>query len=161
MSGPRDRELVAAVFEAKRFEKESEALGCATLLLSGARPFEGMRFGGLARTLNGQIHRGHYLFAARGRKLVGYAGWALCAEEVGRAWAEGRYHLSHEESVDGNCFVGLTWYGESPRINFFLMRQCRTLYPGVKVFGRREYGDGRPPRPMEWVNPTRGAQASE
>jgi hemolysin-activating ACP:hemolysin acyltransferase len=160
MSGAADREPAAPPLESKRFEKPTEALGCATLLLSTARPFDRMRFGALARALNGQIHRGHYLFAAQGRRLVGYVGWALCTEEVGRGWAHGRYRPSHEDCLAGDCFVGLTWYGESPRITFFLMRRCRALYPGVKVFGRREYGDGRPPRPMEWVNPVPSSEGS-
>jgi hemolysin-activating ACP:hemolysin acyltransferase len=109
-------------------------------------PFDGFNFGTFVRALSGQIHRGHYLFTVKDGDLAGYAGWAMCTEEVARAWVEGRRNPSFEECASGDCWVGMTFYAATREANFYQARRCRRLYPNCKVFWNRQYADGRPKR---------------
>ena len=143
---------------AQRFDSDVEALGFAVTLLGQVEPFKTFPFGAQVGTLAGQIHRKHYLFAARGRELVGYAGWALCEEDVARAWSQSAGTPTYEQSLAGDCFVGMTWYADTSQVNRFLVRECRRQYPNCKVFGKRSYADGRETRPIEWFNRIEGVE---
>ncbi|MDP6344566.1 MAG: hypothetical protein QF578_24570 [Alphaproteobacteria bacterium] len=68
-----------------RAENDMVALGVAANMLIAAPPFDGMRARDLIGTLLGQISRRHYVFTVQGDQILGYAGWALCAEDIGRA----------------------------------------------------------------------------
>lgn len=133
------------------------ALGNAINLLRTATPFSTYRFGVFSSVLWGQIVRKHYVFTLSGRQLVGYFGWALCDEKVARAWVEEDYVPTHEECLDGDCFVGATFYAKTREVTFFQIRHVRRLYPNVKAFGRRDYGELPGPmggrlRPMNTFN---------
>lgn len=116
------------------------ALGHAVNLLRHRKPFASYHFGRLSSVLMGQIRRGHYLFTFDGERPVGYAGWALCEEQVARAWIERRHVPSFAECDGGDCVVGITFYAETTEVCRFQARWCRGLYPGAKVYGLRDYG---------------------
>jgi hypothetical protein len=51
--------------------------------------FARLPFGHWARVLIGQINRRHYLFVARGKTLVGFAGWAFATRDKAESWIAG------------------------------------------------------------------------
>jgi len=115
-------------------------------------PYASYRFGRFARTLAGQIERGHYLFAVRGKQIVGYVGWAMCEETVARAWVEGRHTPSFEECRGGDCTVLMTWHAVSRDVVMFLARELRKAYPNHKAIFSRQYVGGKPRRVGEIFN---------
>jgi len=125
----------------RQLSEETTALGQAVNLLRRKKPFSSYPFGRFANVLTGQIRRRHYLFTFEENIPVGYVGWALCNEEAARAWIENRQVPSFAECCDGNCWVGITFYAESPKICQAQVRHLKKLYPGYKVFGIRDYGD--------------------
>ena len=107
-----------------RAQSDMVALGIAANMLHNSPPFDGLSAKDFIGTLLGQISRKHYVFTMRGEEILGYAGWALCSEEIGRAWAEGRYKPKYEESVDGPCVTVLTFYADTPEATWFQARSC-------------------------------------
>ncbi len=139
-----------------RHPNQVQALGMAVNLLRNVEPFSAYAFGPFVSNLMGQIRRRHYVFTLPGKRVVGYAGWALCDPEVAEAWLERRRTPSYEECVDGECVVFLTFYTATPEAFKFQARYLRNLYPNRKVTWRRDYGDRR--RGVRVVN--RAAQGS-
>lgn len=119
---------------------EPTALGQAVNLLRRHRPFSHYPFGRFSNVLTGQIRRRHYLFAFDEATPVGYVGWALCREEVARAWIENRRVPSFADCRDGDCWVGITFYAERRAVCFTLIRHLKNQYPGYQVYGIRDYG---------------------
>lgn len=136
-------EPAAQALEVRRHESDIHALGMAVNLLRFAEPFAGYAFGPFAGNLMGQIRRKHYLFTLSGKRVLGYAGWALCTPEVAEAWLAERYTPRFEECLDGPVFVGLTWFSATPEACFFQARTLRRLFPGQSGLWRRDYGDRR------------------
>ncbi len=137
-----------------QFADAAEALGRAVNLLQRVEPFASYHFGRFASVLQGQVRRRHYVFAVAERNPVGYAGWALCDEDVARAWLEWQRVPRMDECVDGACLLGLTFYAIDQRTCLLLSRYCRAQYPGKSVFGIRDTGDRERPAILN-VNPGR------
>jgi hemolysin-activating ACP:hemolysin acyltransferase len=135
-----------------RFSDSFVAYAQAVNFLRPVDPYASYRFGGFAGTLAGQIERGHCLFAVRGNQVVGYVGWAMCTEEVARAWVEGRHTPSYEECNSGDCVVVMTWHAVSKGVVSFLARELRKVYPNRKAIFSRQYANGRPGRLGEVYN---------
>ena len=132
-----------APLEASRVPNPNEAFGLAVIALSGVPPFSEYDFGAFGQQLFGQIHRGHYLFAVRGDRVLGYVGWGLCEEATARAWLEGERRLSSDDCAGGACVLVMTFLAAAPEVTRFLARECRVAYPDRKVVFAREYTDGR------------------
>lgn len=116
------------------------AFGMAVNLLRRSRPFSTYEFGKFSNVLMGEIQRKHYVFAISADRPVGYVGWALCNESIARAWVESRNVPTYRECMEGDCWVGITYYAESTPVCWTLARYCRNLYPELKVYGIRDYG---------------------
>jgi hypothetical protein len=132
--------LVRSALSCRQFDDPVTALGQAVDLLRRVQPFASYSFGKLSSVLSGEIKRQHYIFTFDGRTPVGYAGWALCDELIARAWIEERYVPSFADCSNGDSWVGITFYAASKEICLFQARWCRARYPGLKVFGIRDYG---------------------
>lgn len=128
-----------------------DALGRAADVLRRVQPFADYPFGRLSNVLMGQVKRGHCVFTLIDDRVVGYAGWAMCREDIARAWIENRYVPNFAECSDGDCWVGITFYAETREACFFQSRWLRRKYPNAKVLGIRDYGRER--RPTQLTNP--------
>jgi len=126
------------------------AFAQAVHLLSAVEPFASCRFGSYAKVLMGQIKRRHYIFVIEDGFAIGYAGWALCAEPVARAWAEGHVVPAYEDCIDGDSWVGITFHARDRATCWTLARWLRRRYPEFKGFGIRAYGQRR--RRVQLVN---------
>ncbi len=129
--------------ECRRHSSDIHALGMAVNLLRHTAPFSSYAFGPFAGNLMGQIKRQHYVFTLQGKRVLGYAGWALCDPEVAEAWLEGRYMPTFEECEKGACWVGLTWHAATRAACLFQARYLRDRFPKRNGLWRRDYGDRR------------------
>jgi len=138
-----------------RLKDTYKALGLALSVLSKTEPYDRYPFGGLVRTVMGEIQRGHYVLTLEGRRVLGYAGWALCRPETAEAWVAGRAVPCYEDCLNGPCPVLVTFHSKSRAATFRQIRHMRQLYPGARIYFRRDYA-GRS-RSAQVLNLGRGA----
>lgn len=150
-------EVAWQMLQCRQFDDPELALGRAVNILRGVEPFRSYDFGKLSNVLMGQVTRGHYLFTLDEKKLVGYMGWALCQEEIAKAWIERRYIPTFKECNEGDCWVGITIFAATTQVLRFQARACREIYPNFTAYGIRDYGNRR--RSTSTVNRTFGTAA--
>jgi hemolysin-activating ACP:hemolysin acyltransferase len=92
----------------------ARALGTAVSYLMSKPAFARLPFGHWARVLIGQINRPHYLFVARGKTLVGFAGWAFTTRDKAESWIAGVSDPSIEDSKEGEIIVINAWEASTP-----------------------------------------------
>lgn len=126
-----------------QFDDPLYALGRAVDMLRRVKPFAGYDFGRFSNVLMGQIKRRHYVFTTLEGRDVGYAGWALCTEQIARGWIEGRLVPTFAQCDEGDCWVGITFYAETTKVCISQARWCRNRYPNARAFGIRDYGSVR------------------
>jgi hemolysin-activating ACP:hemolysin acyltransferase len=119
------------------------ALGRAVELLRHRAPFVDYKFGTLSNVLMGQIRRGHFVFTEQEQTAIGYAGWALCDEDIARAWIRRERVPTYAQCESGNSWVGITFYAATKQVCFAQARWIREKYPNMKGFGLRDYGKRR------------------
>lgn len=115
---------------------------CAHLMTRPA--FARAPFGHLARSLAGQVNRGHYIFAARGDRTVGFAGWALTSEARAEAWLAGGRGFGDAEAAAGDCIVLNFWQADDAAVTRRLVTHLAATLPGARrLYAKRHYSDGR------------------
>jgi hemolysin-activating ACP:hemolysin acyltransferase len=122
------------------------ALGLAAHFVARQETFSRFPAADLIRTLNGQIHRGQYLFAldvsVKPARVLGYFGWALYGDaEAERFAATGDPPL--EERADGGVLWILTAAAASRTAFFALVKATRALYPTHRVMAIRHKPSGK------------------
>ena len=105
------------------------AFGRAVGHLMTRPAFAAAPFGHIARTLAGQVNRGHYAFVQRGHAIVGFAGWAFVAKPVAEAWLAEERGFADEEARDGDCVVLNFWQADSPEVSRFLVARLIAAHP--------------------------------
>lgn len=119
------------------------ALGLAVNHLMTKPAFARQLFGDWSRILVGQINRKHFYFAADGKQIQGFMGWALATRENAEAWVEGRRGLSFEDSRDGDCLVFNAWAANSFRVHRFMVDEARKVIRDKQtLYFKRYYDDG-------------------
>jgi hemolysin-activating ACP:hemolysin acyltransferase len=106
--------------------------------------FAAAPFGHIARSLAGQVHRGHYAFACRGEETVGFVGWALTSEPIAEAWLAGERGFGSAEGERGDCVLLNFWQADSPAVSRFLIERLTAALPAKRrLYAKRHYPDGR------------------
>lgn len=129
-----------------QFRDGYAALGRAVTYLMTKPAFAAAPFGHWARTLTGQVNRGHYFFVLQGEAdaIVGFLGWAFVPEETALNWVQNRGAVSFSDSVAGDCVVINAWAADSGAANRFILQELRKIGAAKKrVFAKRYYPDGR------------------
>jgi hemolysin-activating ACP:hemolysin acyltransferase len=120
------------------------ALGRAVAHLMTRPAFAEASFGHVARSLTGQVNRGHYAFVCRGDAVVGFAGWALATEPLAEAWLRGERALADAEAATGDCVLLNFWQADTPEVSRFIVARLAQAMPGARrVYAKRHYPDGR------------------
>lgn len=120
------------------------ALGRACAQLMSRPAFARAPFGHVARSLAGQVNRGHYAFVEAGGRSVGFAGWALVSESVAEAWLAGDRGFSDLEARGGDCVVLNFWQADDPAASRLLLAHVAAAVGAARaVYARRHYPDGR------------------
>jgi hemolysin-activating ACP:hemolysin acyltransferase len=120
------------------------ALGLAVAHMFTKPAFGSLPFGEWSRVLVGQINRGHYAFVVDDAKQVqGFAGWGLVTRAKAEAWVEGRYDLTYQDCLEGDCVVFNAWVANSTRAHRFLVDAARKLIKDRQtVYFKRHYKNG-------------------
>jgi hypothetical protein len=116
-------------------------LGLAAHFVSRHDPFSRFPAEELIRTLSGQVHRGHYLFAfdvsLKPARVLGYFGWALYDDAEAERFAATGVPPA-EERADGGSVLWITTAAATSRPAFFaLVKATRALYPTHRVMAIR------------------------
>jgi hemolysin-activating ACP:hemolysin acyltransferase len=119
------------------------ALGRAIAHLMTKPAFARAPFGHIARCLAGQVNRGHYAFAVRGRDVVGFAGWALAERPVAEAWLRGERGFAGLEATRGDCVVLNFWQADTPDVSKFMVQRLAAAVTVGRLYAKRHYPDGR------------------
>ena len=121
------------------------ALGMAVSYLMKEPVFARLPFGQWSRVLVGQVNRGHCLFAMRGERVVGFAGWAITTRDRAEAWLTRNRDFSSAEGRSGDVMLINAWMADDPVVNRFLVRVVRraALQDKVAIYAKRFYQDGR------------------
>jgi hemolysin-activating ACP:hemolysin acyltransferase len=129
---------------AVQVDDPARALGMAVSYLMSKPAFARLPFGHWASVLIGQINRRHYLFAARGKTLVGFAGWAFTTRDKAEAWIAGVSDPSFEDSKEGEIIVINAWEASTPEVHHFLVDAMRKISQVKEmIYFKRFYDDGR------------------
>jgi hemolysin-activating ACP:hemolysin acyltransferase len=141
------RERVAIVVIVKKIPGPWLALGLAARFVAKREPFSRFPAGDLIRTLNGQIQRGHYLFAldtsADPARVVGYLGWALYDNAVAERFAATGVPPSDELATGADVVWILTAVAEDRGAFSALSKHARALYPTHRVMAIRHKSGGK------------------
>jgi len=123
------------------------ALGLAAHFIGGREPFSRFPAGDLVRTLNGQIRRGHYLFAldtaAEPARVVGYLGWALYDNAVADRFIATGVPPADERATEGDVAWILTAAALNRAAFFAMAKAARALYPEHRVIAIRHKAGGK------------------
>jgi hemolysin-activating ACP:hemolysin acyltransferase len=127
----------------RRLDNRLAALGAALRLVAQRPPFATFPAAALARTLQGQIDRGHYLLGLDGQKLGAYLGWAMLSAGVAERLL--RYgDAPHEsECASGDILWLLTVAAADTAVLRAALAAGRRLHPGGRVVAVRRRADGR------------------
>lgn len=121
--------------------------------------FASAPFGHVARCLAGQVNRGHYAFAARGDRVVGFVGWALSGEAHAEAWLAGARGLGDAEAGVGDCAILNFWQADDTEVSRLIVSHLTATLSGVRrLYAKRHYPDGRM-RPLRLDTRRRAALA--
>ena len=76
-------------------------------------------------------------------QVQGFAGWGLVTRAKAEAWVEGRYNLTYQDCLEGDCVVFNAWVADSVRVHRFLVHAARKLIKGKQtLYFKRHYKNG-------------------
>ncbi len=136
----------ASPYQFRRFAPTHEALGVLIDFVATRKPFDQFAAGKLTIALKHQIAGGNHVCAFRGETLVGYCGWLLITQEMGRLWLAKRAELKPVPVEQADALAVSVVCAEDPGVVRGLIRQSRKLNIGRRAFFKREYTDTRPVR---------------
>ena len=121
-----------------------DALGAVLDFLAVEKVFGAMPSNQLVVQVKHQLARKCQICALRGKAMIAYCGWVLITKETGDKWfrdelANFGLPVASPDRADAAALTIVRIL--EPNLVLPLMRECRTLYPGKRVYIRREYGD--------------------
>lgn len=116
-----------------------ESFGAAVDFLSRFEPFSTTQLGSFVRAVRRQILKREHVVALDGEKIVGYAGWLPTTEAAAVAWVTNGGDLRPADREADAAALTTVAVG-NPKVTLGLMRACRELNPGLRIFFRRSYG---------------------
>jgi hypothetical protein len=87
--------------------------------------------------------------------MIGYCGWVLITKEIGDQWFRGEvgpYGLPAAPADQADAGALTIVRIVEPKLVLPLMRECRKLNPGKRVYIRRDYGDRKKPGRQSYVH---------
>jgi hemolysin-activating ACP:hemolysin acyltransferase len=128
---------------AGKIEQPHAALGYVVAYLMTKLAFAKQPFGFWSRVLVGQINRGHYFLMFEGKKVVGFAGWALTTKDKAEDWLNDVRDFTFAESNIGDTLVVNAWAADSTDIHRAMVDHYRTIItPYRSMYFKRAYDDG-------------------
>ena len=139
-------------FESRSFRFSYEAVGIVLDFVADTKPFTRFGCAVLVNAIKDQLRTGHNLYAYRGTKLLGYVGWLLTSEAIGRHWVETQTGLRPVPDDVADAAALTIVRADERQVLRALIRTARRLNPGKQVFFLREYADARSGRRRSVIN---------
>jgi len=139
----------------RRLPLASGTLGAVLDFLSRDKFFGAIPLGRLVPAIRNQLDQQRHVCALRGKVIVGYCGWVLMTREMGEKWLKGeaRFDVAGIPADQADAGALTIVRIAEPKLVLSMMRACRKLNPGRRVFFRREYLDRtRPSKMMSVAN---------
>lgn len=125
----------------RKFKPGFEALGLFADFIAAEPPFGDFKARKLLAALRYQLSQGCHVAGFEGDRLVAYCGWLLTSLEIGEAWLRADGSLTTIQPAQANA-AALTIVRIPDRKNVLpMIRACRTINPGKRVFFKRNYDD--------------------
>jgi hypothetical protein len=121
------------------------SLGLVCDFVSRFPPFDTFEFRQMTVTLRFQLEQQSHLVAGRDDEIVGYLGWIPTTAAIAEAWVidEGPLVAATEEVSAIAVTVLVT---SNPSDALPLLRKAKATAPGLPVYWKRQFVDGKEPR---------------
>ena len=130
---------MSSELQIRRFKASFEALGLVIDFVANDPPFSSFRTAKLLKALKNQLANGYHVAGFEGERLVAYCGWLTTSTAQGEAWLQGNGQLKAIAAPAGDA-VALTVVRVLKAGHVMpMIRACRKLNPGKRVFFKREY----------------------
>jgi len=117
------------------------ALGTIIDFVASRSPFADYKAKDVLAALRDQVATGCHVCAFRGKSLVGYCGWLPITEEMGKLWLQGKGGLSPAPADRCDAAALTIVCSEDAHVLRGLVRVCRDVGKGRRVFFKRVYAD--------------------
>ncbi len=126
------------------FPSSPLSLGLLCDFVSRFQPFDAFEFKQMTVTLRHQLETQCNLVAGYDDEIVGYLGWIRTTQQVAEAWVndEGPLTATTEEASAVTITVLVA---SSPRLILPMIRHAKAAHPGVHVYWKRQFVDGKRP----------------
>lgn len=121
------------------------AYGLVVRYIAQFDPFRRLEFGPIANSLLYQIMNNCNLGAIRDDDIVGYLGWVRTNEDIAQKWLEQDGNLIPDAL--GTAVAVNVFAANDPQTIMPMIRYAKKSEPGLTVFWKRFYQDGRKPVP--------------
>jgi hypothetical protein len=129
--------------EITRLPKNPYSLGLLARYVAATPPFSEFELGPSITTLLHQINDGTHLVATRNDRIVGYLGWLRTTEEIAKGWLDMSGPLKpHPEAT---AIAVTIFLADEPGDGLRMIRAAKRAEPGLSVYWKRYFTDGRPP----------------
>ena len=128
------------ILRPSRLKPSNEALGTVVAYLAREAPFSAYRSGRLVTAVKYQLSSRNHVCLLSDDVLLAYAGWLPITQVVGEQWMRDEATLAPVETEQADA-VALTVVSVTSKEYLIpLIRACRKLNPGLRVFFKRETG---------------------
>ena len=117
------------------------ALAAALTYLSRHEPFRSLPLHTMVGTVSGAIARGDFGFAMRGRRIVGFACYAVSTQAIVEDWIKGG-EAPGAIVPDGDVVVMLQAAFDDREATFASLRHMASLHPGKRYVQKRHHRGG-------------------
>lgn len=119
------------------------SLGIAARYFSEVELFRHFEFGPTVSSLLHQINDGTHLIVEREDRMCGYLGWIRTSQERAEAWMSGNGQLGR---IEGGSAIAVTMFHVQQESDILaLIKAAKKLEPGLSVYWKRFYENGREP----------------
>lgn len=120
-----------------------QSLAGVIRLVAKYPPFRSYQFGPMTETLARQLREGTNVVAIDQGRLVGYVGWVKTTREGAERWMRGE-GVPGASGAEANAIVVTVLVAPERRSILPMIRMLVDLNPGVPVYRKRSFQDGRP-----------------
>ena len=135
----------AGVLTVAAFPSTPLSLGLVCDFVARFPPFDNFEFKQMTVSLRFQLESQSHLVAGYDDAIVGYLGWIPTTVAIAEAWIADRGALvAATEEVSAIAVTVLV--ASDPRYALPLIRRAKAERPGLPVYWKRQYADGKEPQ---------------
>ena len=120
------------------------SLGLLCDFVSRFPPFDSFEFKQMTVTLRHQLEAQCNLVAGYEDEIVGYLGWIRTTRQIAEAWVIDEGPLT-AIGDDAPAAAVTVLVASNPRFILPMIRHAKAAHPGLHVYWKRQFGDGKRP----------------